>query len=296
VDPTRRGGRLDLGVGPPLRGTAGRRDHAALRGRRHARRARVGHRTGPHRVLDVLRALPQPGAVGEGLRRHRPHLRRTVRTRVRRRLARAGVPRPRLRLRRRRRALRHARRGLGDHQLDAVGRRPGRDDDRARPALPGRRGHLRPRAVRRIDAAVDRRAGTHPHARQRRPVLLGLERAVRRSGRVPPTQRPARCGVRGDRARPVHTRAIGQPGVPSGCDGGRCTSRTRPDRAAVGAGGGASRHRWSVDGHTGSGGRAHRRVPRRRGRPRQRRATPPGADRRPRRLPDRGRPRRPRVA
>ncbi len=44
-------------------------------------------------------------------------------------------------------------------------------------------------------ATVDRWPRTHPNAGERGPVLLGLERAVRRSARVSPPQRSARCGV-----------------------------------------------------------------------------------------------------
>ncbi len=79
-----------------------------------------------------------------------------------------------------------------------AGGEPGRprNHDRDRRALPRRRGHLRARPVRwRRHATVDRWSRTHPNAGERSPVLLGLERAVRRSAGVPPPQRPARRGV-----------------------------------------------------------------------------------------------------
>lgn len=56
--------------------------------------------------------------------------------------------------------------------------------------------HVRPRSVQRDHAAVDGRSRPRSHARQRRPILLGLERPVRRPDRVPTTQGSARFGLR----------------------------------------------------------------------------------------------------
>ncbi len=180
----RRHGRLDLDLGPPLRSAARRWDHTALRSGRDARCPRGGHVEGPARLSDVLRSVPESGTAREVDRRHRPRIRRSLRARIRCRLARTRVPGARLHVPRGRHPLRPTHRGAGDHLRDARRRRSGHVHRRA---LHGRRGQLRARTR----SAVRFRSGPAAAGRgERRPPPPGTAP----DGTCPTSGRPTIAG------------------------------------------------------------------------------------------------------
>ncbi len=184
--------RLDLRLGPPLRGASRRRNHPALRGGGVPRCTRGRHGTRTAGLPRVLRRLPEPGPAGEGGDHDRPHLGRSVRARHRRRLARVGSRRVRLRLPDRGQAARHARgSGRTDHELLHE-----RTDDTRRRVLPRQRRIDAPATRQGLDADLDRRCRREAHAADGGAVRDRVERGIHLTGRVPPAERRARRPLR----------------------------------------------------------------------------------------------------
>ena len=147
------------------------------------------------------RHLPQPGAGGQDHDHPRHHLGRPGLARRRRRLVRGGARRLRVRLPAAQGAVRAARGGTADREVDVHGRA----DHGRRQALPDRRRLQQPEADPRRHPDPDRRQRRAQDAAPGRPVRRRLQRVRRpRAGQAPARRARGSLRRRGTRSRRDH--------------------------------------------------------------------------------------------